>query len=42
MYKTNNHLTRKNNITLELIYEPGIHLKMHWLNPLLFKHKSSK
>lgn len=42
MYRTNNHLTIKNNITLELIHEPGIHINMHWLNPLLFKHKSSK
>lgn len=42
MYKTNNCAIRENNMALELIHEPGIHLHMHWLNPLLFKHKSSK
>ncbi len=40
MYKLNNHLARKNNIAFELICEPGIHLHMHWLNPLLFKLKA--
>lgn len=41
MYKTNIWTTTKNNISIELIHEPGIHLHMHWLNPLLFKLKSS-
>jgi hypothetical protein len=41
MYRTNNYETRKNNMTLGLICESGIHLHMHWLDPLLFKHKSS-
>lgn len=41
MYKTNTWLTRKNNISFELIHEPGIHLHIHWLNPLLSKLKSS-
>ncbi|GEM_PF-2118592 len=41
MYKINNFASRKNNIALELIHEPGIYLHIHWLNPLLFKHKSS-
>ncbi|OPZ93998.1 MAG: hypothetical protein BWY74_00915 [Firmicutes bacterium ADurb.Bin419] len=41
MYKINNLASRKNNIAHELIHEPGIHLHIHWLNPLLSKHTSS-
>jgi hypothetical protein len=41
MYKTYNFAIRKNSIALGCIGESGIHLHMHWLNPLLFRHKSS-
>ncbi len=41
MYKTNNFALIENNIALELIREQGIYLRIHWLNPLLFKNKSS-
>jgi hypothetical protein len=30
---------RKNSISLELIYKPGMNMHIHWLNPLLFKSK---
>ena len=41
MYKTNNCASRKNSMALGLILEQGIHLHIRWLDPLLFKHKSS-
>lgn len=40
MYIVNGMRLRKNDIALELIYEPGMNMHIHWLNPLLFKRKS--
>ena len=40
MYRLNNNQTGKNIISFELIYEPSINIHMHWLNPLLLKHKA--
>lgn len=37
MLKTTYYATIRNNRALGLICEPGIHLHMHWLNPLFLK-----
>ncbi|MDP4180840.1 MAG: hypothetical protein Q8942_07085 [Bacillota bacterium] len=41
MYKIKNWSARKNFKAFGLVYEPGINLYIHWLNPLFVKHKSS-
>lgn len=41
MYIVNCWELRKNDISLQLIHKPDMNMHVYWLNPLLFKRKSS-